>query len=46
MPDDTLPPSSPNTPRVWILKAVTWGKAHPDWLLAFFFGFLAGAILL
>ena len=24
----------------------TWAQAHPDWLLAFVLGFVAGAVLL
>ena len=45
-PEATLPPRKPNTPRNLIAKAVAWGKLHPDWLLAFFLGFVAGAVLL
>lgn len=44
--EDTLPPRAPNTPRTWLLRAKAWGQEHPDWLLAFFLGFVAGAVLL
>ena len=46
MSDETLPPHKPNTPRNLIAKAVAWGKEHPDWLLAFVLGFIAGAVIL
>ena len=45
-PNATLPPRQPNTPRTFLLRAKAWCEAHPDWLLAFVIGFIAGAILL
>lgn len=41
-PNDTLPP---NTPRTWLLRAKAWCAAHPDWLLAFVFGFIAAGVI-
>jgi len=46
MTDETLPPRQPNMPRVWLRRGIAWGQLHPDWLLAFFLGFVAGAVLL
>ena len=44
--DPTLPPRTPNTPRKFIGIAVAAVKAHPDRLLMFVLGFVAGAVLL
>ena len=40
--DPTLPPIR----RKWWQQAMAWCAAHPDWLLMFALGFLAGAVLL
>ena len=45
-PETTLPPRTPNTPRKYLRAALAWCQDHPDWLLAFVFGFITGAIIL
>ena len=44
--ETTIPPRQPNTPRVWLKRGVAWAALHPDWLIAFLFGFIAGAVIL
>ena len=45
-PEATQPPKRPNTPRNLIAVAIAWGEAHPDWLIVFALGFIAGAVIL
>jgi len=40
--ETTLPPVKR---KLW-QQPQAWCEQHPDWLLAFFFGFVAGAVLL
>ena len=45
--ETTLPPVKP-TPK-WkaaLKQALAWCEQHPDWLLVFMLGFIAGAVLL